>query len=585
MMKDNDGWEVVNAELSNLKRMFGLGWELNLSYLNKNSKKENVEVLNNTIIIRGSLSKNIILLVRQKFIEYLILKYFVEPYLLNGGGTQASQKLITKLAEFITNTRIALDLEDIYNLPPRISVRVNKVAKIHIPNNKRAEYVAKVFGILPEESRKIFIYKDFKLDVSVGDIICILGESGAGKSLLLKLLSSKLYKIPDFGGVVYEDKIIPNEDEILINGVGKNVEHAVEILSYVGLSEPMIFLKPYSILSEGQKYRYRIAKMLDSGKRVWVLDEFCSKLDTITAKVVAFSIGKLARKVGATLIVATPREEIITDLAPNTLIIKKLGPHVEIRRDLSPPPQECSILKHVVIEEGDMGDYKKLAQFHYRGVSPGYVKKIYKATIHGTLAGVIVYSYPFLYVKYRKVVLPDMAKAIRTSKDRSLVNQLFTRISRVIVAPRFRAIGLGTRLVRDTLMLADTPYVEMLAVMAKYNRFAEKAGMLLVTPHEVIKDAKKEYALMRLREFGFDIERLHSLRYNLRVLSKLSSKELDDVEKIIRPVLGNLAPTKNGKRIEIFAKILQKISLKPYYLIWKNPRFPEYPEPMTQQFS
>ena len=48
---------------------------------------------------------------------------------------------------------------------------------------------------------------------------------------------------------------------------------------------------------------------------------------------------------------------------------------------------------------------------------------------------------------------------------------------RVVVHPEYRTIGLGSKLVRETLAFAGTPYVEMVAVMAKYNPFAEKAGM------------------------------------------------------------------------------------------------------------
>jgi ABC-type ATPase with predicted acetyltransferase domain len=50
-------------------------------------------------------------------------------------------------------------------------------------------------------------------------------------------------------------------------------------------------------------------------------------------------------------------------------------------------------------------------------------------------------------------------------------------ISRVIVHPKYRSIGLGEKIVKETLSQAETANVETVAVMAKYNPFFEKAGM------------------------------------------------------------------------------------------------------------
>ena len=50
----------------------------------------------------------------------------------------------------------------------------------------------------------------------------------------------------------------------------------------------------------------------------------------------------------------------------------------------------------------------------------------------------------------------------------------------MIIHPKFRGIGLGAFLVRETMPKVDAKVVEVLAVMAKYNPFFEKAGMLRV---------------------------------------------------------------------------------------------------------
>jgi ABC-type ATPase with predicted acetyltransferase domain len=57
------------------------------------------------------------------------------------------------------------------------------------------------------------------------------------------------------------------------------------------------------------------------------------------------------------------------------------------------------------------------------------------------------------------------------------LNRQLSTINHVVVHPKYHSIGLGAKLIRETLPLAGTPYAEMIAVMAKYRPFAEKAGM------------------------------------------------------------------------------------------------------------
>jgi hypothetical protein len=88
-------------------------------------------------------------------------------------------------------------------------------------------------------------------------------------------------------------------------------------------------------------------------------------------------------------------------------------------------------------------------------------------------------------------------------------------------------MGLGVKLVRDTLALASTEYVEMSAVMAKYNPFAEKAGMCKVAEQRQSKEALQVVAV--LKELGFNIELISSRTY---VVSKLQSLSNGDIERV-----------------------------------------------------
>ena len=58
-----------------------------------------------------------------------------------------------------------------------------------------------------------------------------------------------------------------------------------------------------------------------------------------------------------------------------------------------------------------------------------------------------------------------------------LLNGEMRCISRVVIEPRFRGIGLGRYLVAETLARAGVELVEAMAAMGQVNPFFERAGM------------------------------------------------------------------------------------------------------------
>lgn len=99
------------------------------------------------------------------------------------------------------------------------------------------------------------------------------------------------------------------------------------------------------------------------------------------------------------------------------------------------------------------------------------------------------------------------------------LNREWALISRVIVHPKYRGIGLGSRLVSETLRLQGRRHVELVAVMALYSPFAERAGMRLVRRTEPAAGVLR--AVDGLRGLGFDPGRMASRRYNRSVLEGL----------------------------------------------------------------
>ena len=382
----------------------------------------------------------------------------------------------------------------------------------------RVVSVAEGFGLGLDQWEKFIVYDNAEFKIGPTDITYITGDSGSGKSVLLKALEKDIKQGMGLSCINIAD-IQPEPDKPLIETIGGTLEEGLELLSKVGLNDAFLFLRRFKELSDGQKYRYRIAKMVESEAEFWVMDEFAATLDRDTAKIVAYNLQKLARQQGKAVSAATTHTDLFGDLNPSVHIHKRFGKEISVNYYTNEPAKECSLIKEMKIQEGSVQDWRMLADFHYRRHKIAGPRRIFCLRRGEELCGVIVYCHPPPTCFGRRLVLPKM-----TMKE---LNEKLSIISRVVVHPKYRTIGLGAKLVRETLPLAGTPYVEMPAVMAKYNPFAEKAGMRKIVEQPPPKEALKIAGI--LSQVGFDIQLLGSEKY---VLNKLQTLGDEDIAKI-----------------------------------------------------
>jgi len=331
-----------------------------------------------------------------------------------------------------------------------------------------------------------------------------------------------LHLDPVLGGEAADlSEVAVDPDKPLIETLGATVEGAIELLSRVGLNDAFLFLRNYSQLSDGQKYRYRIAKLVEGGKQWWLMDEFAACLDRDTAKIIAFNLQKIARQQGKAVIAATTHGDLLGDLKPSVHVHKRFGEEIQIRYFPNEAAEECSLTQEMQVEEGTLASWRTLSVFHYRGHEVAVPRKIFRLVRGEELCGVIVYSYPAPSCFGRRLVLPHMSM--------QELNEQLSVISRVVIHPKYRTIGLGAKLIRETLPYAGTPYVEMVAVMARYNPFAEKAGMQKIAEHQSTGPASN--IAEALTDLHFDIQLLGSARYVQGKLEGLNATQLDKLKE------------------------------------------------------
>jgi len=170
-----------------------------------------------------------------------------------------------------------------------------------------------------------------RLDVNDGDIVYITGPSGAGKSVLLKELEKS---IPATQRVNLVQIKLP-KDVALVDCIDKDLVTTLRLLGIAGLSDCFCILNQPGNLSDGQKYRFRLAMALAAKKKFVFADEFCSTLDRITAAVICYNVHKFAKQTGTTFILASSYDDILLDLSPDCLVVKELsGPAQVIYKNL-----------------------------------------------------------------------------------------------------------------------------------------------------------------------------------------------------------------------------------------------------------
>lgn len=197
---------------------------------------------------------------------------------------------------------------------------------------------ASMFGIGVDEDIKITLYEDLPIAFGPGRVIYITGDSGAGKSCLLRDIASKLTEHPGFTVIDTVDVMdLPNVP--LVDQFGDwDIKQIGELLAYVGIAEAFVYLRKPRELSDGQRYRFMLAKMIhdatDAGDVVPVIciDEYLAFLDRETAKNVAYQTRRVATKHRMCFCVATTHEDIRGDLQPNLAITMRLNLEPEIAK-------------------------------------------------------------------------------------------------------------------------------------------------------------------------------------------------------------------------------------------------------------
>ncbi|HAJ99681.1 MAG TPA: hypothetical protein DCM62_06630 [Bacteroidales bacterium] len=197
---------------------------------------------------------------------------------------------------------------------------------------------------------KRFAVHDFSIEVNKGEIIALLGESGCGKTTILRMISG--FEAPDKGsiilagqevvgdhvfvapnkrgvGIVFQDyALFPNKtvEQNIVFGLSNfdkqsRKQKLMDAIAVCGLDE---FTQRYPHqLSGGQKQRVALARALAPQPKVMLFDEPFSNIDTLRKMQMREDIGKILRETQTTAIFVTHDTRDVLSLADRVAVLKE----------------------------------------------------------------------------------------------------------------------------------------------------------------------------------------------------------------------------------------------------------------------
>lgn len=247
-------------------------------------------------------------------------------------------------------------------------------------------------------------------------------------------------------------------------------------------------------------------------------------------------------------------------------------------------PAPSGVTDALPIRVGTRADYLALKAHHYRPGNPATMTRVLaiddstptpadrflRRDATPRPIAVLVESLPVLSCRLRAAALGGRYGHLRPRPRSALLMREIRCISRVIIDPRRRGLGLAVGLVRHALSTATTRYTEALAVMGRVSPFFDRAGMIAYQRPPLPVD---ERALAVLRYAGLEPNALASPEALERVINALPTPTF----ALVTQELTRWYRTAGGRGVkrrpaltDVLGAARQRLLAEPIYYLHEN---------------
>ena len=180
----------------------------------------------------------------------------------------------------------------------------------------RAATVKSLFNV--NRADTFTIEAELPVDETGWRIGLVVGPSGSGKSTLGREL---------FGPQAFHEGGAWPEDQPIIDAIapGAKLDRVTAALSAVGLGSVPSWLRPYRVLSTGERFRAELARIVCDAPARIVIDEFTSVVDRQIARIGAAAFARAWRKTDGQAVLLSCHYDILEWLRPDWVLDTATG--------------------------------------------------------------------------------------------------------------------------------------------------------------------------------------------------------------------------------------------------------------------
>ena len=282
---------------------------------------------------------------------------------------------------------------------------IDVVIESGIELSMKARQVCGMFDCPPEEKQRLEWKADLPIEQKKWNVGLIVGPSGSGKSTV----ASHLWPNEIKAAPVWNHASV-------IDSFDGPISETASTLNSVGFSTIPAWLRPYHVLSNGEKFRVDMARRISDAESLIVVDEFTSVVDRQVAKIASNSIQKLVRRKEKQFVAISCHDDVIDWLQPDWIF--RPDERVFAWRSVQPRPRV-----EVQVARISREAWSLFAPFHYMNADLHRAAQCFGLWIGDKLAAFIGCMHkPHPKAKNLKVT------------------------SRIVTFPDFQGLGLGFHL-------------------------------------------------------------------------------------------------------------------------------------------
>lgn len=188
--------------------------------------------------------------------------------------------------------------------------RIDKLVETALDPSTRVKQLSGMFDVPVREKLSHRWQGDLPLDAKPWSIGLIVGPSGSGKSTLLRELFGSSASLTWNAAAVIDDF-----------DAAHSIEDIANICQAVGFNTIPSWMKPYAVLSTGERFRVEVARRMLETDGLVAIDEFTSVVDRQVAQIGSHAVQKYIRKhPGRQLVAASCHFDIIDWLQPDWIL-------------------------------------------------------------------------------------------------------------------------------------------------------------------------------------------------------------------------------------------------------------------------